>query len=211
MQGENLEFLSEREAEILRLASEGYTDSQIATRMGIGTGTVKTYWSRLRGKLSANNRTEAVAKAARLLGIREARAESRTDPRVGWWEALVNVAPLCFAVVDSEGLVISYSQGCLKIREEFVVGRRLTDQVPQWLVSPLRKALANNVASNSLFRAFSQESDGKESVVQGIVSSVLENGVTVARVIVFLVQSPRHSQFQASVYGAPEPEADGVS
>lgn len=53
--------LSPREAALLRLASEGYTDNEIARRLEISESTVGTYWGRIRIKLGPFNRTELVA------------------------------------------------------------------------------------------------------------------------------------------------------
>ena len=61
-----LEKLSHREGEILRLASEGFTDKEIAGHLGVQISTVRTYWDRLKAKLSATNRTEAVARSLKL-------------------------------------------------------------------------------------------------------------------------------------------------
>ena len=46
---------------MLRLAAEGLTDREIARRMKVSEKTVDTYWSRIRQKLAARNRTHAVA------------------------------------------------------------------------------------------------------------------------------------------------------
>lgn len=54
--------LSVREHEVVNLAAEGRTDKEIAGEMGISAGTVRTYWNRLRTKLSVTTRAEAIAK-----------------------------------------------------------------------------------------------------------------------------------------------------
>jgi PAS domain S-box-containing protein len=53
--------LSQREEEILQLSSQGLTDRQIALELGIRPGTINTHWSRIRLKLGAKTRSEAVA------------------------------------------------------------------------------------------------------------------------------------------------------
>lgn len=53
--------LSERERQLLDLASEGCTDNAISHRLGISLATVNTYWGRIRIKLGPLNRTELVA------------------------------------------------------------------------------------------------------------------------------------------------------
>jgi DNA-binding NarL/FixJ family response regulator len=52
--------LSEREIEVLRLISAGNSNKQIADRLSIGEGTVKTHVANLTSKLGANDRTHAV-------------------------------------------------------------------------------------------------------------------------------------------------------
>jgi LuxR family transcriptional regulator, maltose regulon positive regulatory protein len=60
---ELVEPLSEREREILGLVAAGLSNAQIAARLFIGTGTVKTHVSHLFGKLDASSRTQLLAKA----------------------------------------------------------------------------------------------------------------------------------------------------
>lgn len=52
--------LSEREAEVLRLIALGYSNKEIATRLGISVRTVETYKTRLMEKLNFHSRTEIV-------------------------------------------------------------------------------------------------------------------------------------------------------
>lgn len=58
--------LSPREREVIQLLAEGATTSEIADTLVISANTVKTYISRILDKLDASNRTEAVARAAKL-------------------------------------------------------------------------------------------------------------------------------------------------
>jgi LuxR family transcriptional regulator, maltose regulon positive regulatory protein len=69
--GANLpEPLSERELEVLALIAQGLTNGQIAERLVISVRTVKKHVENIDGKLGAQNRTQAVARA-RGLGILE--------------------------------------------------------------------------------------------------------------------------------------------
>ncbi len=64
------ESLSQRELEVLRLMAQGATNNEIAERLVITVGTVKSHINHILGKLDAHNRTEAVARA-RGLGLLE--------------------------------------------------------------------------------------------------------------------------------------------
>ena len=58
--------LTPRELEVLPLLAEGLPNKAIATRLGISEHTVKFHINAIMGKLSAQSRTEAVARAIRL-------------------------------------------------------------------------------------------------------------------------------------------------
>jgi len=57
--------LSRREAEVLRLVTDGYTNIQIAEVLDISAHTVKTHVNSLFNKLGVNDRTQAAVLAAR--------------------------------------------------------------------------------------------------------------------------------------------------
>jgi DNA-binding NarL/FixJ family response regulator len=59
------ESLSDREAEVLRYVAEGNRNRDIAERLFIAEETVKVHLKHIMGKLGANDRTQAVAIAAR--------------------------------------------------------------------------------------------------------------------------------------------------
>lgn len=60
-----LSMLNEREVEILRLISRGYTNTEIAQAIHLSEGTVRNYISALFSKLDVSDRTQAA-----LLGLR---------------------------------------------------------------------------------------------------------------------------------------------
>jgi LuxR family maltose regulon positive regulatory protein len=60
------EPLSEREYDVLRLLAEGLTNRQLADRLMVAEGTIKTHLMNIYGKLSAHNRTQAIARAREL-------------------------------------------------------------------------------------------------------------------------------------------------
>jgi LuxR family maltose regulon positive regulatory protein len=61
-----VEPLSERELEVLRLMAVGLSNHEIADKLIIGTGTVKSHVHSILGKLDARDRTQAVLKAQEL-------------------------------------------------------------------------------------------------------------------------------------------------
>jgi DNA-binding CsgD family transcriptional regulator len=58
-------WLSLRELDVLDLVASGYSDKEIATRIGVSTATVNTHLRHVYAKLRANNRAHAVAIAIR--------------------------------------------------------------------------------------------------------------------------------------------------
>jgi LuxR family maltose regulon positive regulatory protein len=63
---EMVEPLSERELEVLRLVAQGLTNNEISQRLVLALSTVKGHNLRIFGKLQAQNRSEAVARAREL-------------------------------------------------------------------------------------------------------------------------------------------------
>ena len=60
------EPLSERELEVLRLVAEGLSNSEIAGKLFVSVGTVKTHVHNILGKLGAEGRPRAIARAREL-------------------------------------------------------------------------------------------------------------------------------------------------
>lgn len=59
--------LSPRETEIITLMAEGLINKEIATRLGISEGTVKTHRKKIHEKLGVSSRSQAIQKARELL------------------------------------------------------------------------------------------------------------------------------------------------
>lgn len=76
--------LSDQEGSVLRLAAEGLTDREIAKRMSVSEKTIDTYWSRIRQKLDARNRTHAVA-----IAFKDAYSDKQ-DPLYGCEDVVSN-------------------------------------------------------------------------------------------------------------------------
>ncbi|MBG0786983.1 MAG: tetratricopeptide repeat protein, partial [Anaerolineaceae bacterium] len=64
----NIDTLSHREMDVLKLLSEGLTNQEIAQKLFLSTNTIKSHSIKIYRKLNVNNRGQAVSKA-RLLGI----------------------------------------------------------------------------------------------------------------------------------------------
>ncbi len=62
---DDMEPLTRREHEVLRLMPTGRNNREMAQKLGISEGTTRNYVSRIYRKLDASNRAEAVAKAVR--------------------------------------------------------------------------------------------------------------------------------------------------
>jgi LuxR family maltose regulon positive regulatory protein len=63
-----IEPLSDRELEVLRLIDQGLSNSEIAAKLVLSTGTIKVHSHNIFSKLGVSNRTQAVSKA-RALGL----------------------------------------------------------------------------------------------------------------------------------------------
>jgi len=62
---ETIDNLTERELEVLQLIVDGYSNAQIAEKLFITLGTVKTHVRKILNKLSADDRTQAAVRALR--------------------------------------------------------------------------------------------------------------------------------------------------
>jgi PAS domain S-box-containing protein len=114
--------LSPREQEILLLAADGMTDKQICGQLEITQSTINTYWSRLRDKLGASSRSEAVAKALSI--AYQDRIEELHDAQL-WMQLFINAAvDYAIFITDVDGFIQSWNPGVHRIlgylEEEFV-------------------------------------------------------------------------------------------
>jgi DNA-binding NarL/FixJ family response regulator len=66
LEGTQLKKLSKKEAEILKLISEGLTTKEIAERLFVSTRTVETHRANMMKKLSVKNTAELIKKAVQL-------------------------------------------------------------------------------------------------------------------------------------------------
>lgn len=115
--------LSQRERQILQLASAGLTDKAIASEIGISPTTVNTFWGRIRYKMGQASRAELVGSLARMEAEEDLRAAKalndallveialhrRTQEKLAESEArfrhLVDSVPDALVVVREDGLI----------------------------------------------------------------------------------------------------------
>jgi PAS domain S-box-containing protein len=114
--------LSERESEILLLAAEGLTDKEISDRLGVSDGSIRTYWDRVRSKLQAKSRGEAIAKS-----LREAyEAALRELAETQEWARIMVECSRDYAIfrTDAEGKIMTWNPGVTDVlyynEKEFV-------------------------------------------------------------------------------------------
>ncbi len=113
----NLSSLAPSEAAVVREASRGLTDREICGRLGISSGTIGTYWTRIKSKTRLRNRVAIVAAmsraeasadlvefasvvADRLVGARNNRDSPAEALLVPVIEGLFAQCPLAALVID---------------------------------------------------------------------------------------------------------------
>jgi len=105
--------LTNREREVLLLASEGLTDKEIAERLGITRGTVSTHWTRMRERTGTVNRAQVVARAMSHI-VRESEAELNRTAAL--YQILVEtLQDFAVFLLDRERNNISWNPGVQKI------------------------------------------------------------------------------------------------
>lgn len=175
MQGERQHpDLSEREQQLITLASEGFTDTAIAHRLGISEPTVRSYWGRVRSKLGPYNRTELVAHALKeegALAIAELYGEieklrkalEKTDREaLDLQREMLETAPHAVLAVDQDGCFVWLNLEAERMfgyRFDELVGEPLSILVPvenqdhhksqmlQYFANPVRKRMGEHLAT----------------------------------------------------------------
>lgn len=137
--------LSGRERQLLMLAGEGCTDAEIALRLGISTATINVYWTRLRTKIGARSRTEAVAMSIRdqaendhrKLELQFESARQKRDDEQALAAsicALVEDAPDGILVCDASGSIIyanSAFSGLFGYGQRELIGAHVSLLIPE--------------------------------------------------------------------------------
>lgn len=114
--------LSDQETAVLRLAAEGLTDKEIASRMKVSEKTVDTYWARVRQKLDARNRTHAVA-----IAFKDA-YENKLHPLFGCDEMLADCQEGVW-IIDMRGNTVYANQ---KLADMFGYSLEYMQKVNGW-------------------------------------------------------------------------------
>lgn len=91
---------SQQEELILSLAAKGLADKEIANKIGISVGTVRSYWQRMRDKTHARSRSEILSQNLRHSHSQAVSELQRARARIF---ALVEASPVGLALMDEEG------------------------------------------------------------------------------------------------------------
>lgn len=107
--------LSAREQEIVLFGADGLTDKEIAVKLNVQVATVRTYWDRLRRKLGASNKGQAIAKSLHDMYLWQEK----------WAKLIVESAEdYAMFALSEDGIVLSWNPGVRKLlgydEEEFI-------------------------------------------------------------------------------------------
>lgn len=140
--------LSERELQILEMASSGLTDQAIANKLEISLATVSTYWTRIRGKYGHVNRAELVANFIRKNDQVEVNA---LKDSLATFEALIDGAPDPMIIVDPDGVIQRANKLAAELflwDQDAMSGMRIGKLMHESLHEAHREYRKNYLASN---------------------------------------------------------------
>jgi PAS domain S-box-containing protein len=104
--------LSPREAETLELAADGLTDKEVAQKLKVGRATVRTFWDRIRRKLDASNRAQAIARA-----FASEYRPGVDKPPPGALSTLMSSEDLGLCIVEPGGVILEANDAFLHMIE----------------------------------------------------------------------------------------------
>lgn len=149
---DHIEKLTLRERQLIRLASEGHTDTSIANRLAISPSTVKTYWERIRTKVGPYSRPELIAHIVRAdaeaqiadlrtqnqILLDELQRLNQSSPSDGdaYYRQLIEDAPDAILIVGTKGLIEGANMEAeilLGYSEEELTGMHIKQLVPERL------------------------------------------------------------------------------
>lgn len=144
-------ILSDREKQLLKLASEGHIDTSIAHHLGISEATVSTYWGRIRVKLGPHSRTELVAIVLReenelaMISLREENERMAKEIRLNsgeygdhrsanFYQDLIEIAADAMFVVNEKGIIENLNQAAADLfgyEKSELRGQPVTSLMPE--------------------------------------------------------------------------------
>lgn len=173
-----VEKLSNRERQVLGMAAAGLLDKQIGEELGVSANTLRTYWSRIRGKLGSLPRSALVA----LLVSSEPRVEGLETPGPGTYEGWVlDVSTMNLLASDSINDLHGLSRGVAHPADDYArlyhpedrdaaraeLYRVIQGEVPSAHII-FRMVTANGVEAVSLTAQGVRNREGKTVKVIGI-------------------------------------------
>lgn len=129
--------LSRQEQLILSLAGQGLADKEIANKIGISMGTVRTYWQRMRDKTNARSRSEILSQCLHSTHSQAVDELQRLKDR---FSALVEASSVGLALIDEEEQVVEVNSTFLALvglTQDEMLGAMVQD------VEPLKNLLSN--------------------------------------------------------------------
>ena len=112
--------LSEREQRIYDFATIGFTDKEIAEKLGIKPTTVKSYWLRIRQKTRSLTRNQAIS----------VMSTPSSSVQAAWWQALLERGPFSILVCAADWTVLVCRLANPRI-ENGLLGRNLRNYAVQ--------------------------------------------------------------------------------
>jgi PAS domain S-box-containing protein len=201
--GEPHKPLSDRERQLIEFASNGFTDTAIANRLGISEATVATYWGRIRSKYGPLPRPELIAILVRekyeeeidslksennklLRDLRQTDGSRNGAPDDFFRDVLESVMDAVL-VVDSQGTIDWINSAAVSLfgyDRASVTGKHISALVPERYRKIHSQHVANyfsapskcNMAEHSTTFALSK--DGEEIAIAATLAPVETDGQT---------------------------------
>lgn len=101
-----------RQHQILDLAGRGFADKEIAQRIGVSEGTVRTHWQRMRNKTEARSRSEILSHA--LCG-KHSRALADVAAKTEAYLVMLNAARQGIALLNESEEVVEVNSAFLEL------------------------------------------------------------------------------------------------
>jgi len=200
--------LSDREKQLLELASQGLIDTAIAKKLGISEATVSTYWGRVRVKLGPFSRTELVAMVLKEEGEKAMASLREENERLSkrlrldsgeyksnanFYKDLLEIAADAMFIVNSSGLIDNLNESAADLfgyKKDELLGQPISTLIPDryrmihdthrndYLSSPEKRKMGEHMAT------VAKHKSGKEFSVAATLSALeVETGVAVLCIV----------------------------